>query len=52
MQRRIKFLRKTKVKFVRSRTGIVYRLDACSMLQKQLAQGRQALEAGSHVHFE
>ena len=51
IQRRIKSLRKTKVNFVGSRTGIVYRLNACSRLQKQLAQVQRALEAESHVQL-
>ena len=50
IQRRIDLLRKTKVNFVRSRTGIVYRLNACRTLQKQLAQAQRALadERSSH----
>ena len=44
----------TKVNFVRSKTGIVYRLNACSMLQKQLAQAQRALadQRSSHGSTE
>ena len=44
----------TKISFVRSRTGIVYHLNACSMLQTQLAQAQRALadERSSHEATE
>ena len=50
IQRRINCLRMTKINFVRSRTGIVYHLNACSMLQTQLVQALRALadERSSH----
>ena len=50
IQRRINFLCMTKVNFVRSRTGILFRVSAWSKLQKQLAQAQRALadERSSH----
>ena len=54
IQRRINFLRTTKVNFVRSRTWIPFRVGACSKLQKQLAQAQRALadERSNHEATE
>ena len=44
IQQRINHLRMSRVNFVRSRTGIVYKLDSSRKLQIQLTQAREALK--------
>ena len=50
IQRRINSLLLTRVNFVRSRTGIVFRVDTWSKLQKQLARAERALAAERSDH--